>query len=252
MKNLTIGLNFFCIILLISSCLCSPYYAKFDFLYQAVQNHITFDTLCQMPKDSGVIIDTTITDNVLNFIGKHEEADDVQLRLACATMPYNRILVCVFNITSVGFEYKQDESYLVTFGKNGEIKDALYLGINDSLPVFIPFNYFGTRNVPKDTVSMCKWIYSSSNDLYLTTFEDCYWINKKTKETNFDNYFHTYHYHIASNGTIVKNNDEKYKAYKFYYSDDLANKGMNNELREKYRNRHIPYSVKKKPIFSDK
>lgn len=165
MKKLIIGLNFFCTILLVSSCLCSPYYAKYDSLYQAVQDHITFDTLCQMPKDSGVIIDTTITDNVLSFIGKYEEADDVQLRLACATMPYNRILVCVFNVTSVGFEYKLNESCLVTFGKDGEIKDALYLGINDSLPVFIPFNYYGTRNVPNDTVPMCKWIYSSSNDL---------------------------------------------------------------------------------------
>lgn len=39
--------------------------------------------------------------------------------------------------------------------------------------------------------------------------------------------------------------------HKFNYSDNLANKVMNNELREKFRNRHIPYSVKKKPIFSD-
>ena len=62
--------------------------------------------------DSGVVIDTTVTDNVLSFIGKHEEAYDVQLRLACATMPYNRILVCVFNVTSVGFEYKC--AYLLT------------------------------------------------------------------------------------------------------------------------------------------
>lgn len=251
MKNLIIGFNFFCTILLMLSCLCSPYYAKFDSLYQAVQDHITFDTLCQMLKDSGVVIDTTITDNVLSFIGKHEEAYDVQLRLACATMPYNRILVCVFNVTSVGFEYKQNESCLVTFGKDGEIKDALYLGINDSLPVFVPFNYYGARNVPKDTVPMCKWIYNRSNDLYLTTFEYCYWINNKTRETNIDNYLHTYHYHIASDGTIVKDNDEKYKVYKFNYIDDLENKGMNKELREEYRNRHIPYSVKKKSIFSD-
>lgn len=121
--------------------------------------------------DRDVVIDTTITDNVLSFIGKHEETDNVQLRLACATMPYNRILVCVFNVTSVGFEYKQNESCLVTFGKDGEIKDALYLGINDSLPVFVPFNYYGIRNVPKDTVPMCKWIYNRSNDLYLTTFK---------------------------------------------------------------------------------
>lgn len=34
-------------------------------------------------------------------------------------------------------------------------------------------------------------------------------------------------YHIASDGTIVKDNDEKYKAYKFNYTDDLENKGMN-------------------------
>lgn len=58
-------------------------------------------------------------------------------------------------------------------------------------------------------------------------------------------------YHIASDGTIVKDNDEKYKAYKFNYTDHLENKGMNKELREEYRNRHIPYSVKKKSIFSD-
>lgn len=115
MKKLIIGFNFFCTVLLMSSCLCSPYYAKFDSLYQAVQEHITFDTLCQMLKDSGVVIDTTITDNVLSFIGKHEEADDVQLRLACATMPYNRILVCVFIVTSVGFEYKQNESCLIIY-----------------------------------------------------------------------------------------------------------------------------------------
>lgn len=51
MKKLIIGFNFFCTILLVSSCLCSPYYAKFDSLYQVVQDHITFDTLCQMPKD---------------------------------------------------------------------------------------------------------------------------------------------------------------------------------------------------------
>ena len=50
---------------------------------------------------------------------------------------------------------------------------------------------------------------------------------------------------------IVKDNDEKYKAYKFNYTDDLENKGMNKELREEYRNRHIPYSVMKKSIFSD-
>lgn len=48
MKNLIIGFNFFCTVLLMSSCLCSPYYAKFDSLYQAVQDHITFGTLCQI------------------------------------------------------------------------------------------------------------------------------------------------------------------------------------------------------------
>lgn len=117
MKNLIIGFNFFCTVLLMSSCLCSPYYAKFDSLYQAVQDHITFDTLCQMLKDSGVVIDTTITDNVLSFIGKHEEADDVQLRLACATMPYNRILVCVFNVTSVGLNISKTSRVLLLSAK---------------------------------------------------------------------------------------------------------------------------------------
>ncbi len=47
MKKLIIGFNFFCTVLLMSSC-CSPYYAKFDSLYQAVQDHIAFDTLCQI------------------------------------------------------------------------------------------------------------------------------------------------------------------------------------------------------------
>ena len=102
--------------------------------------------------DSGVVIDTTITDNVLSFIGKHEKADDVQLRLACATMPYNRILVCVFNVTSVGFEYKQNESCLVTFGSK-RIRDAAFfliiMLVTFAATLLKPQNYVSSRTIQK-------------------------------------------------------------------------------------------------------
>lgn len=61
MKNLIIGFNFFCTVLLMSSCLCSPYYAKFDSLYQAVQDHITAQWKFSGDKHKSLQVDTERT-----------------------------------------------------------------------------------------------------------------------------------------------------------------------------------------------
>ena len=120
----------------LSSCLCQPRYVSFLHLVEKIDSINThFYTLQQAPPDSGVLLKETLVKELLGDIFYHrKEVRNREVRLVGVSQPYTQVLACAFNIKSIGFEWKTNETFLVTYGHDGKIADALYLGINEITP----------------------------------------------------------------------------------------------------------------------
>ena len=51
----------------------------------------------------------------------NKEAQNREVRLVGVSQPYAQVLVCAFNIKSIGFEWKTNETFLVTYGYEGKL-----------------------------------------------------------------------------------------------------------------------------------
>ena len=165
----------------LSSCLCQPRYVSFSYLVEKIDSINThFYTLQQAPPDSGVLLKETLVKELLGDIFYHrEEVRNRAVRLVGISKPYTQVLACAFNIKSIGFEWKTNETFLVTYGHDGKIADALYLGINEITPIFIKFSFNSKRYIPTEDIQRSKWVYNEqSNLLKLEVFEENSWLDE--------------------------------------------------------------------------
>lgn len=108
----------------LSSCLCQPRSVSFSHLVEKIDSINThFYTLQQAPPDSGVLLKETLVKELLGDIFyHHKEAQNREVRLVGVSQPYAQVLACAFNIKSIGFEWKTNETFLVTYGHNGKLQ----------------------------------------------------------------------------------------------------------------------------------
>ena len=116
----------FVMVMGLSSCLCQPRYVSFLHLVEKIDSINThFYTLQQAPPDSGVLLKETLVKELLGDIFYHrKEVRNREVRLVGVSKPYTQVLACAFNIKSIGFEWKTNETFLVTYGHDGKIADA--------------------------------------------------------------------------------------------------------------------------------
>ena len=107
----------------LSSCLCQPRYASFLNLVEKIDSINSYSyTLQQASPDSGVLLKDTLAKELLGDIFyHHKEAQNREVRLVGVSQPYAQVLVCAFNIKSIGFEWKTNETFLVTYGYEGKL-----------------------------------------------------------------------------------------------------------------------------------
>ena len=175
----------------LSSCLCQPRSVSFSHLVEKIDSINThFYTLQQAPPDSGVLLKETLVKELLGDIFYHrKEVQNREVRLVGVSQPYTQVLACAFNIKSIGFEWKTNEIFLVTYGHDGKIADALYLGINEITPTFIKFSFNSKRHIPTEDIQRSKWVYNEqSNLLKLEVFEENSWLDED-KNPCLDNYY---------------------------------------------------------------
>ena len=229
--------------LMLSSCLCHPFESRLLLMQEKVDSMIGIsNTILQLSQDKGVLLDSTTSNDMLNGVfDHHKEARERIVRLIGAMQPTPQQLVCVFNITSKGFECQISESFLVVYDSNGAVSDALYLGINTSQPLFLPFSLTSKRQIPTEDIQLSKWRFKNNKSFVLTVFEDNVWLGKN-KETYIDAYYHTFHFCIDEAGCIVMQKKESIKPYRYNYSDStIGNKlNLNHKL---FRLRFTPYSI---------
>ena len=101
----------------LSSCLCQPRYASFLNLVEKIDSINSYSyTLQQASPDSGVLLKDTLAKELLGDIFyHHKEAQNREVRLVGVSQPYAQVLACAFNIKSIGFEWKTNETFLVTW-----------------------------------------------------------------------------------------------------------------------------------------
>ena len=89
----------------LSSCLCQPRYASFLNLVEKIDSINSYSyTLQQASPDSGVLLKDTLAKELLGDIFyHHKEAQNREVRLVGVSQPYAQVLVCAFNIKSIGF-----------------------------------------------------------------------------------------------------------------------------------------------------
>lgn len=106
----------------LSSCLCQPRYVSFSNLVEKIDSINSYSyTLQQASPDSGVLLKDTLAKELLGDIFyHHKEAQNREVRLVGVSQPYAQVLVCAFNIKSIGFEWKTNETFLVTYGHEGK------------------------------------------------------------------------------------------------------------------------------------
>ena len=145
----------------LSSCLCQPRSVSFSHLVEKIDSINThFYTLQQAPPDSGVLLKETLVKELLGDIFYHrKEVQNREVRLVGVSQPYTQVLACAFNIKSIGFEWKTNETFLVTYGHEGKIADVLYLGMNEIKPTFVKFSFNSKRHIPMEDIQRSKWVY---------------------------------------------------------------------------------------------
>lgn len=159
----------------LSSCLCQPRSVSFSHLVEKIDSINThFYTLQQAPPDSGVLLKETLVKELLGDIFYHrKEVQNREVRLVGVSQPYTQVLACAFNIKSIGFEWKTNETFLVTYGYEGKIADVLYLGMNEIKPTFVKFSFNSKRHIPMEDIQRSKWVYyEQSKLLKLEVFEE--------------------------------------------------------------------------------
>lgn len=240
---------------MLSSCFCRPRDARYLALVEKVDS-ITLpsysDSLYQTPSNSGTLLSDTLAKKLLGAIlYQHSEAQNKEVRLTGVAEPYFQILVCVFNIKDIGFEYETNESFLVTYGCDGKIKDALYLGINETKPTRVMFSFKSKRHIPSEDIPRSKWIYyKQKNKLKLEVFEENSWLDQKQNPC-LDNYFHTFPYQIDEQGRIVRLCNEKMVPYK-YNTTDHSNDSCLEFYHKRFSLQFIPYSEGKTMQMKEK
>lgn len=180
----------------LSSCLCQPRYVSFLNLVEKIDSINSYSyTLQQASPDSGVLLKDTLAKELLGDIFyHHKEAQNREVRLVGVSQPYAQVLVCAFNIKSIGFEWKTNETFLVTYGHEGKIADVLYLGMNEIKPTFVKFCFNSKRHIPMEDIQRSKWVYyEQSKLLKLEVFEEISWLDKDQNPC-LDNYYHTFFY----------------------------------------------------------
>lgn len=147
----------------LSSCLCQPRSVSFSHLVEKIDSINThFYTLQQAPPDSGVLLKETLVKELLGDIFYHrKEVQNREVRLVGVSKPYTQVLACAFNIKSIGFEWKTNETFLVTYGHEGKIADVLYLGMNEIKPTFVKFSFNSKRHIPMEDIQRSKWYITS-------------------------------------------------------------------------------------------
>lgn len=138
--------------LMLSSCLCHPFESHLMIMREKVDSIVGIsDTILQLSKEKGVLLDSITACEMLNGVfDHHKEARQSIVRLVGAMQPNPQCLVCIFNITSKGFECQLAESYLVVYDSSGMVRDALYLGINTSQPQPLPFSLTSKRHISSE------------------------------------------------------------------------------------------------------
>ena len=199
-------------------------------------------TLQQAPPDSGVLLKETLVKELLGGIFYHrKEVQKREVRLVGVSQPYTQVLACAFNIKSIGFEWKTNETFLVTYGHDGKIADALYLGINEITPTFIKFSFNSKRHIPTEDIQRSKWIYNEqSNLLKLEVFEENSWLDDD-KNPCLDNYYHTFFYRIDEQGRIVRLRKGKIVPYKYNYTDHAYDSHL-KAAHKRFALQFAPYS----------
>ena len=229
--------------LTLSSCLCHPFESRFMLMQEKVDSMVGIsNTILQLSQDKGILLDSMTSGDMLNGVfDHHKEARQRIVRLVGAMQPTPQLLVCIFNITSKGFECQISESFLVVYDSSGAVSDALYLGINTSKPLCLPFNLTSKRQIPTEDIQLSKWRFENNKNFVLTVFEDNVWLDKY-KETCIDAYYHTFQYSLDEAGHIVMQKKESVKPYRYNYSDStIGNKlNLNHKL---FRLRFTPYSM---------
>ena len=231
------------IVMGLSSCLCQPRYVSFSHLVEKIDSINThFYTLQQAPPDSGVLLKETLVKELLGDIFYHrKEVRNREVRLVGVSQPYTQVLACAFNIKSIGFEWKTNETFLVTYGHDGKIADALYLGINEITPTFIKFSFNGKRHIPTEDIQRSKWVYNEqSNLLKLEVFEENSWLDED-KNPCLDNYYHTFFYRIDEQGRIVRLRKGKIVPYKYNYTDHAYDSHL-KAAHKRFALQFAPYS----------
>lgn len=227
----------------LSSCLCQPRSVSFSHLVEKIDSINThFYTLQQAPPDSGVLLKETLVKELLGDIFYHrKEVQNREVRLVGVSQPYTQVLACAFNIKSIGFEWKTNETFLVTYGHDGKIADALYLGINEITPTFIKFSFNSKRHIPTEDIQRSKWVYNEqSNLLKLEVFEENSWLDED-KNPCLDNYYHTFFYRIDEQGRIVRLRKGKIVPYKYNHSDHAYDSYL-KAAHKRFALQFTPYS----------
>ena len=130
---------------------------------------------------------------------------------------------------------------LVTYGHDGKIADALYLGINEITPTFIKFSFNSKRHIPTEDIQRSKWIYNEqSNLLKLEVFEENSWLDED-KNPCLDNYYHTFFYRIDEQGRIVRLRKGKIVPYKYNYTDHAYDSHL-KAVHKRFALQFAPYS----------
>lgn len=128
-------------------------------------------------------------------------------------------IVSCENTIAVDFEWKTNETFLVTYGHEGKIADVLYLGMNKIKPTFVKFSFNSKRHIPMEDIQRSKWVYyEQSKLLKLEVFEEISWLDKDQNPC-LDNYYHTFFYRIDKQGRIVRLRKGKIVPYKYNHSD---------------------------------
>ena len=227
----------------LSSCLCQPRYVSFSNLVEKIDSINSYSyTLQQASPDSGVLLKDTLAKELLGDIFyHHKEAQNREVRLVGVSQPYAQVLVCAFNIKSIGFEWKTNETFLVTYGHKGKIADVLYLGMNDIKPTFVKFSFNSKRHIPMEDIQRSKWVYyEQSNLLKLEVFEEISWLDKDQNPC-LDNYYHTFFYRIDEQGRIARLRKGKIVPYKYNHSDHAYDSYL-KAAHKRFALQFTPYS----------
>lgn len=150
-------------------------------------------------------------------------------------------IVSCENTIAVDFEWKTNETFLVTYGHEGKIADVLYLGMNEIKPAFVKFSFNSKRHIPMEDIQRSKWVYyEQSKLLKLEVFEENSWLDKDQNPC-LDNYYHTFFYRIDEQGRIVRLRKGKIVPYKYNHSDHAYDSYL-KAAHKRFALQFTPYS----------